>query len=42
MSVTREQVLTEALALVSDAKDLNELDQVRVRYLGKKVSLLSK
>jgi len=36
VSVTREQVLIEALALVSDAQDLNELDQIRVRYLGKK------
>ena len=34
--MTREQVLTEALVLVSDAQDLNELDQIRVRYLGKK------
>ena len=36
MSVTREEILAEALVLVSGAQDLNELDQIRVRYLGKK------
>ena len=36
MTATLEQLLTEALDALSSAEDLNQLDQVRVQYLGKK------
>lgn len=36
MSATLEEILAQALQQLRDAKDLNELDLVRVHYLGKK------
>ena len=36
MSATLEEILAQGLAAIAEAKDLNELDQVRVTYLGKK------
>lgn len=36
MSATLEEILAQALQQLRDAKDLNQLDQVRVQYLGKK------
>lgn len=36
MSAILEEILAQALQQLADAKDLNQLDQVRVQYLGKK------
>lgn len=36
MSASIEEILTQALQALADAKDLSELDQARVHYLGKK------
>ena len=36
MSASIEEILTQALQELAHAKDLNQLDQVRVNYLGKK------
>ena len=36
MSVNIEDIVTQALQELAQAKDLNQLDQVRVNYLGKK------
>ncbi|MGZ4970614.1 MAG: phenylalanine--tRNA ligase subunit alpha [Methylobacter sp.] len=36
MSATLEEILAQALQQLRDAKDLNQLDLVRVQYLGKK------
>ena len=36
MSANLEQILAQGLQAVAEAKDLNQLDQVRVSYLGKK------
>ncbi len=36
MSATLEEILAQALDQLRDAKDLNQLDLVRVHYLGKK------
>ncbi len=36
MSATPEEILAQALQQLRDAKDLNQLDLVRVHYLGKK------
>ncbi len=36
MSASLENILAQALQQLSDVKDLNQLDQVRVQYLGKK------
>ncbi|MGZ4955417.1 MAG: phenylalanine--tRNA ligase subunit alpha, partial [Methylobacter sp.] len=36
MSATLEEILAQALQQLRDAKDLNQLDLVRVHYLGKK------
>ncbi len=36
MSATPEEILAQALAALAEAEDLNQLDQVRVHYLGKK------
>lgn len=36
MSASIEEILTQALQVLADAKDLSELDQARVHYLGKK------
>ena len=36
MSASIEGILTQALQALADAKDLSELDQARVHYLGKK------
>lgn len=36
MSASIEEILTQALQALADASDLNQLDQVRVNYLGKK------
>lgn len=36
MATTLEQILAQALALLDDVKDLNQLDQIRVQFLGKK------
>lgn len=36
MSASIEEILTQALKALADAKDLTELDQARVHYLGKK------
>lgn len=36
MSATPEEILAQALAVLAEAKDLSQLDQVRVQYLGKK------
>ncbi len=36
MAATLEQILAQALTLLEQATDLNQLDQVRVQFLGKK------
>lgn len=36
MSASIEEILTQALQALANANDLNQLDQVRVHYLGKK------
>jgi len=36
VSASIEEILTQALQELANAKDLNQLDQVRVNYLGKK------
>ena len=36
MSASIEEILTQALQALANANDLNQLDQVRVNYLGKK------
>ena len=36
MSASIEEILTQALQALANAQDLNQLDQVRVDYLGKK------
>jgi len=36
VSASIEEILTQALQALADAKDLSELDQARVHYLGKK------
>jgi len=36
VSATPEEILAQALAALAEAEDLNQLDQVRVHYLGKK------
>ena len=36
MAATLEQILAQALKLLEQATDLNQLDQVRVQFLGKK------
>ena len=36
MSTTLDEILTKALTELESAEDLNQLDQVRVNYLGKK------
>ena len=36
MSANLEQILAQGLQAVAESKDLNQLDQVRVSYLGKK------
>ena len=36
MSATLEEILAQALQRLAEAKDFNQLDQVRVEYLGKK------
>ena len=36
MSANLEQILAQGLQAIAEAKDLNQLDQVRVSYLGKK------
>jgi len=36
VSVNIEDIVTQALQALAQAKDLNQLDQVRVDYLGKK------
>lgn len=36
MAATLEQILAQALKLLEQATDLNQLDQVRVKFLGKK------
>lgn len=36
MSATLEEILAQALQQLAEAQDLNQLDQVRVHYLGKK------
>ena len=36
MSANLEQILAQGLKALAEAKDLNQLDQVRVSYLGKK------
>jgi len=36
VSATPEEILAQALAVLAEAKDLSQLDQVRVQYLGKK------
>ena len=36
MSASIEEILTQALQALADAKDLSELDQARVHYIGKK------
>ncbi|WAK03299.1 phenylalanine--tRNA ligase subunit alpha [Methylobacter sp. YRD-M1] len=36
MSATLEEILAQALQQLAEAQDLNQLDQVRVQYLGKK------
>lgn len=36
MSASIEEILTQALHALANANDLNQLDQVRVNYLGKK------
>jgi phenylalanyl-tRNA synthetase alpha chain len=36
VSAILEEILAQALQQLADAKDLNQLDQVRVQYLGKK------
>ncbi len=36
MSASLEDILAQALQAACDVKDLNQLDQVRVHYLGKK------
>ncbi len=36
MSATPEEILAQALAALAEAEDLNQLDQVRIHYLGKK------
>ncbi|MGR9044817.1 MAG: phenylalanine--tRNA ligase subunit alpha [Gammaproteobacteria bacterium] len=36
MSATLEEILAQALQALADAQDLNQLDLVRVHYLGKK------
>ena len=36
MAATLEELITLALQQLAKAKDLNQLDLVRVRYLGKK------
>ncbi len=36
MAATLEALITQALQQLAEAKDLNQLDQVRVQYLGKK------
>ena len=36
MSASIEEILTQALQALANAKDLSELDQARVHYLGKK------
>ena len=36
MSATLEEILAQALQELAAVNDLNQLDQVRVHYLGKK------
>jgi phenylalanyl-tRNA synthetase alpha chain len=36
VSITIEEIVTQALQAIADANDLSQLDQVRVDYLGKK------